>query len=300
MATAIVTAALPSSDQPNVQPSCCAPAQPKALSGAEVSICGGDAVSGALTEHACRDRVVVGLQFAGVGFLSWMRADGETCQRELIGQQTYIVPPGTVHATRQEARSERLYVYIEPALWKDTAKHGVPQVMIVERALHDSTTWRIAYLCRERFLAREESAPKFVDLVGGLLACRLGQLLSGAPVSLGRRLTEEQWQRVIDYAKSDPKVRVTDMARRVCLSTQHFTELCTNTAGESPYQLGIKLRLLRAHALLLEGKLPWKAIAEAVGYSDVHDFSKVFREFWGYSVQEVLASVPTASAIHPQ
>lgn len=303
MATEIGSAVLPGSDQPNLQAPCFVPAPPKVLSGTEVGIGVDDGPrSGPITEHPPRDRVQVVLHFAGVGFLARDRPSGKAEQRELIGPHVYVIPPGTAHFTCQESRAERFYVYLDQAVWQRRAGQNVPDVMIIESALYDSITWRFAYIIRELYYSREEPDSMQIDLVGNSLALRLGRLISGAPVSLGRRLTPEQWQRTISYMMSDPKqkLQVADFARRACLSPQHFTELFTNTAGESPYQFRIRLRMLKAHALLMEVKLPWKAVADAVGYGDAHEFSKVFRSFWGYSVHEVLASVPGASAPPPE
>ena len=75
------------------------------------------------------------------------------------------------------------------------------------------------------------------------------------------------------------------------VSGQHLNRLFKQAIGTTPLLYVSELRLNRAAALLREGQMTIKAIAEAVGFDDPYYFSKKFRKHFGLSPSEYRSSV---------
>jgi AraC family L-rhamnose operon transcriptional activator RhaR len=67
-----------------------------------------------------------------------------------------------------------------------------------------------------------------------------------------------------------------EIADHVFLSPRHLTRLFKTYAGVSPATYITRARLDRAQGLLLHTDQPIKEIATAVGYEDVHYFTRLF------------------------
>ena len=67
-----------------------------------------------------------------------------------------------------------------------------------------------------------------------------------------------------------------EIAAQVHVSPRHLARLVTRFTGVTPAQYITHARLDRARALLRHSPLPIKEIAAAVGYPDVHHFTRVF------------------------
>lgn len=77
--------------------------------------------------------------------------------------------------------------------------------------------------------------------------------------------------------------RVQNIAKSIGLSTCHFSRLFKDYTGDSPYQYLCKVRVEYAKKLLMSGKFNCTEIAEQVGFSSIHVFSKTFRRICSYS-----------------
>lgn len=83
-----------------------------------------------------------------------------------------------------------------------------------------------------------------------------------------------------EYASS---LSITDIAKRLNLDRSYFSTLFTSQMGISPKEYLINLRLGKAVDLMLQhGETPSTAAA-SVGYSDLYQFSKIFKKKYGVS-----------------
>ena len=71
--------------------------------------------------------------------------------------------------------------------------------------------------------------------------------------------------------------KVRDLANAAALSPDHYSRLFRKMAGCSPRQFIQEVRLERACQLLRETPLSISQIAEEVGYADVFQFSRIFK-----------------------
>lgn len=76
---------------------------------------------------------------------------------------------------------------------------------------------------------------------------------------------------------SDEGVDLLELARRLGLSYSLFRRAFKRHTGSSPRQYQLQIRINRAKALLLNSELSGTEIAEQVGFSSVHYFSRLFR-----------------------
>jgi AraC-like DNA-binding protein len=70
-------------------------------------------------------------------------------------------------------------------------------------------------------------------------------------------------------------------AAAVGLSTSHLRALFEKWLGESPKRFHSRYRIEQAQRLLSKQNLPVSEVALHVGFSDVHHFSRVFKQFTG-------------------
>ena len=83
-----------------------------------------------------------------------------------------------------------------------------------------------------------------------------------------------------NYEKPDVTVR--DVAQYCSVSEVYLRKLFEKELGISPYKKITELRMNKAKTLI-EEKRPLKEIADAVGYSDVFQFSRAYKRHFGHS-----------------
>ncbi|MBR5308152.1 MAG: helix-turn-helix transcriptional regulator [Clostridia bacterium] len=84
-----------------------------------------------------------------------------------------------------------------------------------------------------------------------------------------------------NYKKEIPDS--SELSAKCGITTKYFRTLFKKMYGTTPTQYVIELRLNAAEELLSEGILGVGEIAEAVGFSDVYYFSKLFKKHFLYS-----------------
>jgi len=78
-----------------------------------------------------------------------------------------------------------------------------------------------------------------------------------------------------------PNLTVREIARYANISEVYLRKLFSRELGISPSHKLTELRMQRAKLLIAEQR-PLKEIAERVGYSDVFQFSRAFKRYFGY------------------
>lgn len=120
-----------------------------------------------------------------------------------------------------------------------------------------------------------------------LFGCLIDELLSVSQeteAGVGSRYRIEiERQLAIIYERPADVPRVAELAREVGLSPDHYTRVFRALIGRSPRALIQAARLDRARQLMRESALSLSEIAEQTGYSDVFQFSRLFKSQMGVS-----------------
>lgn len=80
---------------------------------------------------------------------------------------------------------------------------------------------------------------------------------------------------------------VLDLARELHVSARHLERLFRDEFGTSPSEFARRLRLKRAHELLVETTQPISEVALETGFADGSHFSRRFRDAYGKSPSQV-------------
>ena len=81
-------------------------------------------------------------------------------------------------------------------------------------------------------------------------------------------------------------ITVETIAHRLGLNRSYFSTLFKSRIGISPKRYLFEHRMRIAATLLTEEKTSVSVTANSVGYSDIFNFSKMFKQFYGVSPAE--------------
>lgn len=80
----------------------------------------------------------------------------------------------------------------------------------------------------------------------------------------------------------DPSLTVGDIARHCCISEVYLRKLFAREKNTSPHRALYALRMQRSR-LLVEEKRPLQEIADSVGYTDLFQFSRAYKRYYGHA-----------------
>ena len=86
----------------------------------------------------------------------------------------------------------------------------------------------------------------------------------------------------VDLHLADPTLTVSRLAEICCISTVYFDRLFKRELFETPISYIIRRRMETARDMLAEHRSVGET-ASAVGYSDIYQFSRAFKKFYGVS-----------------
>lgn len=253
-------------------------------------------------EFDAAESVTIGLPFGACsGVIEWSDPRGKSRRSELAAFHPYVVGTGVPHTHSWSGSVDLLVVGCDPSCWHRESGQEAEGITVIQATEHDPVIWRLAALCRDLgTLPSVEDGP-LISYVGAALVRRLGQLLRVRPETAPklRRLSAEQWEKVEAFVERQLKyeIQVADLAKQVGLGVGYFSELFKNTAGCAPFHYIKQRRMLRAHALLMQGTDNWRSVAALVGYSNSEHFSEVFKKFWGVAARNLLVQVNQAAAV---
>jgi AraC family transcriptional regulator len=114
-----------------------------------------------------------------------------------------------------------------------------------------------------------------------------GALHAGAAPAALARQDERAWAaaRCIE-SRATEALRLDEVAQVAGVSAFHLLRIFRRAVGVTPHQYLMRVRLLRAVALLRDTAEPVTSIAYDTGWSDLSNFSRTFRRDVGCSPQE--------------
>ena len=108
----------------------------------------------------------------------------------------------------------------------------------------------------------------------------------------------ERISRVLDWVgvHFSEALGAQDLAAVANLSPGHFRVLFKEATGRAPLDFLAEVRMDRARSLLRKGELSVGQVAEAVGYPDIHYFSRLFKKMEGISPKKFSDSLTESRA----
>lgn len=79
-----------------------------------------------------------------------------------------------------------------------------------------------------------------------------------------------------------PSLQIPDVARHCHISAFYLRKIFNEIYNKTPFEVLTDIRMEKAHEMLLE-KRPVKETAFSVGYSDVYQFSRAYKRYFGVS-----------------
>jgi AraC family transcriptional regulator len=112
---------------------------------------------------------------------------------------------------------------------------------------------------------------------------RRAESLRRTSMDARRGLAAWQVRKVTEYMKThlSERVRVSDLARQVGLSTSSFSRAFKVSMSTSPHKWQLSERILTAQIMLREGPGSLAEVALATGFAEQSHFARVFKEMVG-------------------
>lgn len=228
------------------------------------------------------------LQTEGEIEMEWFCSGRSGRQRSTPGSML-LHPAGTRDRVIWHASTKRVIVSIEPAMLKDAAEQ-----MGINGFCDFDIHWSLRDEQLSLLLTEMNREMKSGWLMGSLYGDLLGMSLSVALIKkygettsyiprLKGGLSRAHIRAVLDYIEEniDKDIRLDELAALSGLSRFHFARSFRESLGETPYQLVLKKRIQRAKKLLARPEWNVRQIASAIGFTDVSQFSRMFRKTTG-------------------
>lgn len=93
---------------------------------------------------------------------------------------------------------------------------------------------------------------------------------------------------IVDYLRENVYLRITlsDICARFYMGKSKLCKLFDEYLGESPMEYFTKLKIAEAKKLLRQEELAVSKVADMLGYSSIHNFSRAFKTSTGFSPTE--------------
>ena len=103
----------------------------------------------------------------------------------------------------------------------------------------------------------------------------------------------KEYERITDHMKKNitRDLSLDDIAKECSLSVSRLKLICKEGCGLSPISLFITLKLEEAQRMISESSLNFTEIADALGFTSVHYFSKLFKKKTGLTPTEYSRSI---------
>ena len=197
-----------------------------------------------------------------------------------------LLPPRLLHIVRQTGGCEHAQYVLHFQVSGWFPGDSMPLVISPPREEHKAIIRYFKSIHREW----TQSKPFENMITGGLLAQLLGLYLRYAQIhtipATEQVLAWKSIEETIAYFQENlqrPGVKLADVSQAVHLTPNYLCRVFKQNTGYTPIKYLGLLRLSKAESLLLSTTLNCTQIAEAVGYDDLHTFSRAFRNVHGIS-----------------
>ena len=133
----------------------------------------------------------------------------------------------------------------------------------------------------EQISARHSMSFKNEAKAIGELYYLISALFSVPAVSLSEKVLRTSLS-YIDHHYASSSLSVKSISEYCFISESYLRKLFSDRLGRSPFQYITDVRMQKAKMLLYE-KRPIVEIARLVGYSDVYQFSRAYKRYYGYA-----------------
>ena len=198
-----------------------------------------------------------------------------------------ICPPGARQDWRRLSGCDIVNIFIPEATVEalSTEHGGVPLALAGTGFTTDRFVTELAWKLAEAERLAGPLASRFCDgLVQTLLAYLLEQHSRPADAPAGHgALGHARLVRLKAFIdeRLHGAIANAELAALCCMSESHFAREFQRSVGVSPHRFVTQQRLVRAQALLREGREPVAAIAAATGFRSASHLSRVFAQHLG-------------------
>ena len=203
---------------------------------------------------------------------------------EVCAAQCFILRPYEHFFYQADERDPWHYTWISFRTDTDMSAFD-GKTVISSAAMHDIFL-RIMRAKDIRYGQQEYLSARIWDLV----SCILGESCRGA--SRGNEYVEKA--RIYIEVNYMNRIGVSDIAEALALERSYFSSLFKKEIGISPQRYLMEYRFNRAAELLREHGYSVSRAANAVGYAEITNFSKMFRRFFGVSATEYKNNIRSA------
>jgi AraC family transcriptional regulator len=214
---------------------------------------------------------------------------GKSVGRHIPKGGVFFLPAGHECDVALHAALDSTHIYLRSDLFADSeaGAHNVLGGLAPMYGENDAVLAHLAAAVGDTITAGLPASSLFVDPIVSAIANRFIAINYHTPAAepgkQTQRLTHRQMQRIREFVEAnlETDIRLEMMAGICGRSTEYFVRVFKATAGVSPYQYVLNLRIERAKALLGVEGASIADVALQCGFSHQEHLTRMFRRFTG-------------------
>jgi AraC family transcriptional regulator len=223
---------------------------------------------------------------------------GKSVGRHIPKGGVFFLPAGHECDVALHAALDSTHIYLRSDLFahSEAGAHNVLGGLAPMYGENDAVLAHLAAAVGDTITAGLPASSLFVDPIVSAIANRFIAINYHTPVAepgkQTQRLTHRQMQRIREFVEAniESDIRLEMMAGICGRSTEYFVRVFKATAGVSPYQYVLNLRIERAKALLGVEGASIADVALQCGFSHQEHLTRMFRRFTGVTPGRYRAS----------
>jgi AraC family transcriptional regulator of arabinose operon len=212
----------------------------------------------------------------------------DKCKLYIKSGNAVIIPPGIIHRVGMDKMSILSFAHIHFTILQNFDILSLYNVPLV---IENSYSEKISIILDSLFIHKSKSNDHFLKEIVKVRAQGFLLLYTILEISEFKNSSTLQLSKVkriypvIKYIEDNLKNSLTrsELARILSISETKFHNVLKEAIGVSPMEYVRNLRLSKAQLLLITTDLPIAFIGEEVGYPDLYNFSKIFKNSFGIS-----------------